>query len=104
MTILQVLKKNKNVTIKDDCFRVSTLIFNNFLVYPDGDVYLRTDSRGGYKEALQTTKDTIDKMPSDIPEFLKTPWTFSQQISDDEAEQLSKFLVAVYRTLEQINC
>jgi hypothetical protein len=39
-------------------------------------------------------------MPSDIPEFLKTPWTFSQLISDDEAEQLSKFLVAVYSALE----
>lgn len=100
MTIRQVLKKNENVTIVDDCFRVFTVPYNNFLVYTNGDVYLRTDSGGGYKKALQTTKDTIDKMPSDMPEFLKTPWTFSQQISDDEAEQLSKFLVAVYCALE----
>lgn len=101
MTIQQVLKKNKNVTIEDDCFRIIfTLPYNSFLVYTDGDVYLRTDSVGGYKKALQTTKDTIDKMPSDMPEFLKTPWTLSQQISDDEAGQLSKFLVAVYCALE----
>ena len=100
MTIQQVLKKNKNVTIVDDCFRISTVPYNNFLVYTDGDVYLRTDSVGGYKKALQTAKDTIDKMPLDTPEFLKTPWTFSQQISDNEAEQLSKFLVAVYCALE----
>lgn len=103
MTIQQVLKKNEHVTILDDSFRVFTTVFtapyNNFLVYTNGDVYLRTDSSGSYKKSLQTTKDIIDKMPSDMPEFLKTPWTFSQQISDDEAEQLSKFLVAVYYAL-----
>lgn len=100
MTIRQVLSKNENVTIVDDCFRIFTVPHNNFIVYTNGDVYLKIDPRGSYKKALQTTKDTIDKMPSDIPEFLKTSWTFSQLISDDEAEQLSKFLVAVYSALE----
>lgn len=100
MTIRQVLTKNENVSIVDDCFRIFTVPYNNFIVYTNGDVYLKIDSRGSYKKDLQTTKDIIAKMPSDIPEFLKTPWTFSQLISDDEAEQLSKFLVAAYSALE----
>lgn len=100
MTIKQVLKQNKNITVLDDGFRVFTIPYNNFIANTDGTVYLRTDARGDYKATVQSTKDMLDKLPANIPDFLQTSWSFSQQLSDEQAKELSKFITEVYETLK----
>ena len=100
MTIRQVLKQNKNITVLDDGFRVFTIPFNNFIVNTDGTVYLRTDAHGDYKATVQSTKDMLDKLPQDLPDFLQTPWSLSQHLSDEQAEELTTFITKVYAALE----
>lgn len=100
MTIEQVLRKNKHINVREYDFKVYTECGNNFVVSTNGEVYLGIEALGNYKSTLQTINNRINKMPSDIPKFLKTSWLFSQQISDDEAMQLSAFLTAVYDALK----
>lgn len=100
MTIKQVLKQNENITVLDDGFRVFTIPYNNFIANTDGTVYLRTDASGDYKVAVQSTKDMLDKLPANIPDFLQTSWSLSQQLSEEQAEELTKFITEVYETLK----
>lgn len=100
MTIRQVLRKNNNVSILDDCFRIFTVPYNNFLFYCNGEVGFFVDTHGEYKAAIQKAKEIINKMPSTLPTCLQQEWTFSQSISDDEAEELNRFLSQTFEALD----
>ena len=99
MTILQVLQKNNNVLILNDCFRIY-MSYNNFIVNTDGSIYLNIIGNGNYKTVLQKTKTAIDNMPYNIPDFLRSNWTFQQTLSEDEVTQFNKFLNLIYETLQ----